>query len=510
MSEKLPQIHKVNKSDIQSPFRYPSDEEVFLFREQDRKKQEAQNNGEMHIWDKKTATNRTQLKHFKSYETQIDDKFKSKTAYNDKDKKVINEALQIIQERKKQRAKGVSKEPIVTLLEQKKEMFLVSKAHGIIEEEIDKLKLMSKEKKEALEQSLKMLETDNENFQKYLDTNKQQKLDAEQKADQEVKEKKAKESEIKSINIKITSLRAEKTRNEEAVNNYMDHKKFLDKLAPKEWHDAKEKKRQQLVNRLKEELIKIKGLSDKQFQQMVDNKKLDELEEFEDEYEMYFKQPSQLVEIFNDLEERNLFLIQTTQDAEQNLEELKTKFNKIKKSLDDKVFTLQQNKEQLKKNYENVCQQIKTLQLKGTEKNAKKDHKELRKQIIEVCENFPNEIQGVHDLQNKETLDILVQIELHLERQLKQIRSFRPDRVESFRQECERDWKVKQRDSNNLKLKQEEERRIKANQEKIMQPSKKKTGRQPMFRSKPFDRVIVQQEESVNNEELEDQKYFME
>lgn len=43
-------------------------------------------------------------------------------------------------------------------------MFLVSKAHGIIEEEIDKLKMMSKDKKEALEQSLKMLESDNENF----------------------------------------------------------------------------------------------------------------------------------------------------------------------------------------------------------------------------------------------------------------------------------------------------------------------------------------------------------
>lgn len=55
----------------------------------------------------------------------------------------------------------------------------------------------------------------------------------------------------------------------------------------------------------------------------------DELEEFENDYDMYFKNPSQLVEIFNDLEERNLFLIQTTQDAEQNFEELKTKFNKI-------------------------------------------------------------------------------------------------------------------------------------------------------------------------------------
>lgn len=50
----------------------------------------------------------------------------------------------------------------------------------------------------------------------------------------------------------MTSLRAEKSRNEEAVNNYMDHKKFLDKLAPKEWTDLKERKRMQVIEELRE------------------------------------------------------------------------------------------------------------------------------------------------------------------------------------------------------------------------------------------------------------------
>jgi hypothetical protein len=56
----------------------------------------------------------------------------------------------------------------------------------------------------------------------------------------------------------------------------------------------------------------------------------DSVEEFDDDFEMYFKTPQQLVELFNDLEERNLFLISTTQDAEQNLEELKTQHHKTK------------------------------------------------------------------------------------------------------------------------------------------------------------------------------------
>ena len=58
-----------------------------------------------------------------------------------------------------------------------------------------------------------------------------------------MKEKKNVEGMIKTINIQLTSLKAEKTRNEEAVNNYNDHKKFLDKLAPKDWVDQKEKRR---------------------------------------------------------------------------------------------------------------------------------------------------------------------------------------------------------------------------------------------------------------------------
>lgn len=94
----------------------------------------------------------------------MNEKFVSRTAYSEKERHVITDALDIVHERQKEREKGVAKEAVITLLEQKKEMFLVAKAHGIIEAEIAKLKQMSLEKQEALEQSLKMLEQDNENF----------------------------------------------------------------------------------------------------------------------------------------------------------------------------------------------------------------------------------------------------------------------------------------------------------------------------------------------------------
>lgn len=42
--------------------------------------------------------------------------------------------------------------------------------------------------------------------------------------------------------------------------------------------------------------------------------------------EMYFKEPEDLLSIFTELEEENLFLIQSTQDVEAQLEELEKEY----------------------------------------------------------------------------------------------------------------------------------------------------------------------------------------
>jgi len=46
---------------------------------------------------------------------------------------------------------------------------------------------------------------------------------------------------------------------------------------------------------------------DAKFNKLVEEGKFVEIDDFEDEYEMFFKAPQQLVELFNDLEEKNLF-----------------------------------------------------------------------------------------------------------------------------------------------------------------------------------------------------------
>lgn len=48
----------------------------------------------------------------------------------------------------------------------------------------------------------------------------------------------------------------------------------------------------------------------------------DLLQDSDDQFEMYFKKPEDLEKIFADLEEGNIFLITTTKEYEQGVQEL--------------------------------------------------------------------------------------------------------------------------------------------------------------------------------------------
>lgn len=144
--------------DYISPFKLPTDEEVFLFREKEKqKKQEMKLQGtKTKIWDKKTASSKHQLHHYKKFEGEKEDESagnRRKTqGYSTKDQTLIKSAMEILRDRGKEREQIGKKEGVVELIEQKKEMFLVTMSHGILENEIERLKEIEREKKSALEQ----------------------------------------------------------------------------------------------------------------------------------------------------------------------------------------------------------------------------------------------------------------------------------------------------------------------------------------------------------------------
>ena len=247
-----------------SPFRLPSDDEVFVYRDLERKKRDElkQMTKDVKIWDKQTGTSKRPLRLFKGFENSNKENVKAASGgipgYTAKERASIIEAQRIINERRKSRDVNgkEEKEGIVELLDRKKEMFLVEMTVGMIEQEREALIHKAVEKEGALKKSDEMLEKDWKDFDTYKFNNKQETDLAVQKHNQETDARKKAELEykIKSIHSNImapltnpldnelTSLKAERAKNEELAGRYLNARKFLDRLTPKEVLEERERK----------------------------------------------------------------------------------------------------------------------------------------------------------------------------------------------------------------------------------------------------------------------------
>ena len=74
--------------------------------------------------------------------------------------------------RKKNKDLVGKNETIVDILEQKKEMFLVTMTHGIIENEIKKLKSQADDREKALKESEHLLIQDMKDFEQFQEREK--------------------------------------------------------------------------------------------------------------------------------------------------------------------------------------------------------------------------------------------------------------------------------------------------------------------------------------------------
>ncbi|EAR89420.2 leishmanolysin peptidase (macronuclear) [Tetrahymena thermophila SB210] len=532
------------KNDLQSPFQLPGDDDIMMYAqiEQQRRNDQMNSTQKQKIWDKFTASTRQPLKHYKDFQAEIDDKHQPKMAYNNDQKSTLIEAQRIIKERQKKRNEGAfRRESAVEVKEQKKEMFLVSMAYGIIQKEIERLKTKAQDKDQALIQSEKQLKQDHENFTKYLEQNKQQKQDAESKADAVMKEKKHKEAEHKQLNLKLATIKSEKIRMEEQLQTYKEHKEFLDKITPKEWNEAKEKKRQELIEKVKKEWInnklneslerdnkfgnkknpkggktvlteKDKASLEEQFYSKLEKGEIEKIEQFEDNYSMYFTNPSQLITIFDNLEQKNLFLIQLKQEDQQDVEEVNLELKLERDDYYQKSKILREQKALLQKQIDEQINQIKSLQHKSDDNkiSINNDHPELRRKIMELYQEFGNEI-NLHDVDSKQTLDVLAQVEIFLERQLDKIASIQDKYlVESKRKQAEKLRKNAQKESKKIEKQIEQEKKNEKNYLKMTQPSKKKEGRIDMKRTTVQVKQKKKPDTEKKTDEEEDMKYLRE
>ena len=240
-----------------------------------------------------------------------------------------------------------------------------------------------------------------------------------------------------------------------------------------------------------------------------------------EEMPMYFTRPQQLLDIFTQLEEGNLFLIQNCQETEQQLEELKQTYRETERRMQKQTQALQDNIEVLRAHIDREQSKAQSLRERVKERcvhfsvaghclfsslTARRLHlvaclircrcssgedgqgqllKVLRKKVKEVYVSCGFEADA-----NPDTLSMLTELEALLEDLLSEIASMSPTYVMGKEKEKEKDRRDKLRQDRMAQQQLIYEQRLKKSMERSQAPAKKKLGKQVMFRSPPLKKRV--------------------
>eukprot|EP00913_Durusdinium_trenchii_P034228 g32033.t1 len=415
-----------------------------------------------------------------------------------------------------------SEKDIRTYIQKKREVFLVHMACDNKREEAVRLDAMAKAKEDALAFSQQTLEEDAKKFEDYL----QERISKASHATKESeKHAKNKQDSVQSETGKLKEARVESER----------LKHFLEKLTPAEWKEEqkvkKEERKRERAQRWKNErlapileqlAIEDEKLSEKFAQEEAEaaellRKKSKKSRRREDEdwaampggeellqkqrerdlrkkriqkkrEEEERKEPQQLMDTFTELEELNLFLIQSSQGTEQELDEMRHNFEAMKMDMGQKV---QQLKDQIKQLEQNIKQDLLGWPLWMLDPVLllvpQREDKKLSDLAMKVHDVYKR-CDLARDQQQLDTLQMLGAIETRIE-----------ELIQGLDEAYQQDEELVMR----LEWQKERDRRERARALRVdargsllrsQKPVFKKAGKQVMYRSPPLrqERKIVE------------------
>ncbi|XP_013381781.1 cilia- and flagella-associated protein 100 isoform X2 [Lingula anatina] len=364
-----------------NPFTMPQDNDIFMLRdkERQRKKQERIKNRNKKVHEKTTYASRVNFRTAQMIRPADSDEEKEE----DSDKALaVKEDPQFVLAVTKDR--HVEKESLADYISKKREMFLVQYSLGVKRDEMRKLEEIAHAEERKLEMAEQYLEEDAAMFDEFLKENDKNSVDAIRAAEAETKAKIEKVQEIKRITAQMMGIRSEISKYEELLKEYQLYKGFLESLTPNVWLDERkkvqderreQKKKEKEKNEQNRKLVstpsessrgtgakdarklskfgKTKELRRTPSQATQDSKSVaaatqavEEEEETDEEPELYFSDSQQLLDIFAELEEQNLSLIQNSQETEEALEEMKQNIKSTKRKMEKETSVL---KEQIDK-----------------------------------------------------------------------------------------------------------------------------------------------------------------
>ncbi|XP_070559221.1 cilia- and flagella-associated protein 100-like isoform X2 [Ptychodera flava] len=535
----------------QNPFTMPPENDIFLLRDKERQRKKAERTKQrsLKVHEKTTYASRVNAKRASMRKPMGD----SDEDLDLEDEKDTDKAVAVKDDPQftlaVTRDRHVEKENLTDYIAKKREMFLVQYSLGVKRDEMRKLEEIAQAEERKLELAEQYLEEDAAMFDEFLKENDKNSVEAIKIAEAETKAKLEKVAEIKKINAQIMLIKSEISKNEDLLKEYQLYKKFLDHLTPQEWRDersaSKAKKRAEKRKDKDDKLTasgkkkgpsptpSLDGRASKSSRQSKSATKvgsgkrqttvqtapgaevdsgLDSDSDSDESLDLFFTDPHQLLDIFQELEEQNLSLIQNSQETEEALEEMRQTFVTTKDKMERETDILKQqidmlngaiNREEEKAaDLEHKSKMFSFGEFKAEDQEAMLA--QLDKKVEDVYRNCIGDNEA-----NISTLQMLTNIENRLEELFEQIEMMPPERVEAAEKAKEKERRLRLREEKLEQQRIHQEERVRRALERAQADPKKKTGKKLVYRSEPpqTKRKVDKTAQKANKEE-EELAYF--
>ncbi|KAL4227041.1 hypothetical protein ACF0H5_015017 [Mactra antiquata] len=503
-----------------NPFKMPPDSDIFLMRdkERQRKKQERLRQRDLKVHEKTTYASKVNFKTAQMIKPTDSDEEKDE---EDTDKAVAVKddpqfTIAVTRDR------HVEKESLAEYIAKKREMFLVQYSLGVKRDETQKLEEIAQAEERKLELAEQYLEEDAAMFDEFLKENDSNSAEAMRIAETETKAKLEKVAEIKRINAHMMSIKSEISKYEDTLKEYQMYRNFLENLTPPEIKSDIDARRTKKRNERRAEREKLKaaqrttsdlvpeksdtklkkktgrGLSDlakkgsgtkRSVEQESSVSTVTESDDDSDEdLELFFTDPQQLLDIFAELEEQNLSLIQNSQETEEALEEMKQTIKNTKAKMEKETSILKEQIDKLNNQIKKEEKRAEELKIKAKmfsygefkQEDQEKMLGQLNKKVEEVYRSCIGDNEA-----NISTLQMLTNIENRLEELFEQIETMPQDKVEAAEKAKEKERRLKLREEKMEQQRLHQEERVRKALERAKAEPKKQTGRKLVFRSEP-------------------------
>ncbi|KAI6077212.1 Cilia- and flagella-associated protein 100 [Aix galericulata] len=499
-----------DENPMKNPFTIPPDLDVFLIRDKERKKakEEREKMKTMKIHEKMTYSTKVKAKQkgFRKALQKEEEEENSKQETDEERLKALQECLSWKIAIKKDYP--LEKETFRNYINDRREIFLLEYAMAVKREEIQRLENIAEKEEKKLEKAEHCLEKDIAIFDEFLKENHRNSVHALKIAEKESAAKTKKITEIQMINSQINSLQSEICRFENTLQEYKIYKDFLYQLSPKEWQEEHVKKHTKQLNtssKANQESASPLTAAEEGYTDASSsllsaeslNLKLSSREEREsktcsdeedEEPELYFTDPQQLLSIFTEMEEENLSFIQNSQEMEESLDELQNTFITTHQRTEQEIGQLKQDVVNLKSTIAKEEERAADLKHRVQVFSSEEHNTDVQDKMLTSLNKKVQEVynQCVRDNEaNLTTVQMLAAIEKQLNNLLDNLERVPPEKIAQIEKAKEKERRIRFREEKLKQQKKLQEERLQRALERAQATIKKKTGRKLMFRSSP-------------------------